>query len=97
MRAHTRRRLEYDHRDGELARTVVDKLSYDNVLTEDRGLWEKALYSHGFAKYHCAAQGMRNVECIEERKRRRLQDTNTVDVSPISMSVLLQARSRLKC
>eukprot|EP00959_Pyramimonas_sp_CCMP1952_P257783 5386936-Pyramimonas_sp.AAC.1 len=61
MRAHARRRLEYDHRDGKLTRTVVDKLSFDNVLTEDMELWEKARYAHGFSKYHCAAQGMRHV------------------------------------
>eukprot|EP00959_Pyramimonas_sp_CCMP1952_P165735 3463994-Pyramimonas_sp.AAC.1 len=77
MRAHTRRRLEYDHRDGKLTRTVVDKLSYDNVITEDRELWERALYAHGFSKHHCAAQGIRNAACIEERRRRRLQDTNS--------------------
>ena len=95
-RIHRRKILEYEFRPGLQRRTHLQSLVIEGEETWDKTRWEQALRAHGLSSYTSEAERTRTNTKLEEMRRRLLREGDT-EYQPISIGLLLRARSRLRC
>ena len=97
-RAYRKQLVVYRHREGLKHKTLVTHMEVGGVQTEDRSKWEEGASQHATSKYEDEEMRIVNNSCIEEL-RGRAEWAASLDPSrecPITMALVLRARSRLK-